>query len=233
MAGGAFFDRRCEFREVIEDGVAVLEDGGARGGVLRLVNWSRGGFLAFGRDWQGGPGEAFQAALALTSAGRRFHFRCAAEVVRSDPELGFVAARFVRVEPAVRSAIDRHFDPAASLADAAYAAGSRCPAAGERQSPGGVPAPDSGETALPAVPVPAGGPVFASLRGLDRAGLDATADCLAAVKAAFARRFHPDAASPGTAPEERALRARLFQEFWGELDAMERGVRAMREAERG
>lgn len=221
MSIGGFFDKRREFREDVEEGVAVLDDG-----VLRLVNWSRTGFLSFSRDWRGPPGTRFAAALALTAAGRHFHFHCMAEVVRMDPALGVVAARFVELEPAVRAAIDRHFDPAAPLADIAYCAGLAPREEGAGPAAGGPGI--RGEADLPAVSAAGPGPVFGSLRAEDPAGLAAAADCLAAVKAAFARRFHPDAASP--APEDRAVRTRLFQEFWAELDAMERSVRTMREA---
>ena len=232
MADGRFFDRRREFREDLEEGVAVID-----GGVLRLVNWIRSGFLAAGRDWRGLPGTRFAATLSLAAAGRHFHFHCMAEVVRMDPAQGVVAARFVRLEPAVRCAVDRHFDPAAVLAGGAYAANSRDAvtegASADGAAADGSRADGSGAAGLPA-PAPVPAPVFASLQALDPAGLAAAADCLAVVKAAFARRFHPDAAAPGSGrgPEDRAARTRLFQEFWADLDAMERSVRVLRDAGR-
>ncbi|HEV7371660.1 hypothetical protein [Arenibaculum sp.] len=222
MAGGrGFLDKRLDFREAVEAGVAVIG-----GGVFPLVNWSRHGFLVAGWEGGGAPGDGFEAGMSLLAGGRRHEFRAAAAVVRVEAA-GRMAARFVGMDAAVRAAVDRHFDLAATLRETvggrAYsempAASRPSSAVGDRDLP--VPAAQAGDGAENGV---------ASLPpGLRRLGPEqraAVSDLLFTIKIAFARRCHPDAAPAQDAAAGGAVRARIFAEFWAEIGRIERALAA-------
>lgn len=210
--GRSFFDKRRDFREAVEAGVAVIGDQ-----IFPLVNWSRHGFLVEGWDGGGAPGDVLDAGISLLAGGCRHEFRVAAAVVRIGLD-GRMAARFVGMDAGVRTAVDRHFDLAATSREAA---GGRIysgmPAADRR--PAGSVERD--------ILVPAGGaegdPVALPprLRNLGPEQRAAVADLLFAIKIAFARRCHPDAAPAGDSPD---VRARIFAEFWAELGRIERSL---------
>jgi hypothetical protein len=214
-AGGSrgFFDKRLDFREAVEAGVAVIGDR-----IFPIVNWSRHGFLVEG--WDGSmPGDTLDAGISLMAGGYRHEFRTTATVVRAGAD-GRMAARFVAMDPGVRTAIDRHFDLAATSREAAGGRTySEMPATGRHPAGG----------ADRDISIPAGGMESGSatlppgLRNLGPEQRAAAADLLFAVKIAFARRCHPDAAP---ADDATAVRARIFAEFWAELGRIERALAA-------
>lgn len=209
-----FVERRHDFREPVDEGTVSI--GAQR---FRLVNWSSSGFLAEGVPPPAAVGTEIRCTLTLQAGDKRFAFTCTARIVRAGPPGTGFAARFEYLEPDTAVAVQRHFNPygAAITATAGVAYTRVLP-------PPPPPPPEDAAAAL------AEDAAALSLEwGLETITRQSTAGGdpvelrrqLARLKAAVARRYHPDA---GEDPTDRRLRAEIFARVWEKLEDLEAGI---------
>lgn len=218
---GRFMERRHEFREPVDDGRVMIG-----GRAYRLVNWSAGGFMAAGSPLPTVIGGSVPCRIELRTNGTPFDFDCTARIVRADPDGDRFGAQYDRIEPDVAGAIQRYFHPWGATASAAAGV------AYTRLSPPPPPAwppPDIDATS------PGAGSVLQeaaalclewSLGTVGRVPPDGSDPAevrrqLSRLKAAVARRYHPDAAGD---PADRRLRAEIFTRVWEQLESLEAGL---------
>lgn len=213
----SFYERRHDFREPVDEGTVTVA---ARS--YRLVNWSVGGFLAVGAPPLA-PGGVAAARFDLNAGGARFAFDGWVRVVRAGDPPGSFAGQFERLEAADRDVIHRHFDPFGAVASAsagtAYAVAPPAP----------PPPPPPEPPPLSEEPMEAAAELCVEWgrNTLEAESADPhhdTADLrrqLSRLKAAVARRYHPDAVAEA---QERVHRAEIFARVWAQLEEIEAGL---------
>lgn len=162
-----------------------------------LLNWSQNGLLLAADEPLPERGSRLSAEIDLMAGPQHFAFPAELRVVRTHPDRGQVAVSYVCLDVPVARRIQAYFQPAAQarfIADGVQTV----PPAAEKPKPVAMPAPARDEA-------------VSALREI------------AALKAAFARKFHPDTAKRDGS---YGLRVELFKEFWSDLEAAETRLKA-------
>lgn len=191
-----FFERRRQLREPVASGHALIS-----GQQCRLLNWSQNGMLLEVAAPLPERGARLSADVDLMAGPLHFAFPAELRVVRALADRGQLAVSYVCLDVPVARRIQGYFQPAGRasfIADGVQAAAAATPVA-EEPKPVLRPVPVVREDAVNA------------LREIS------------ALKAAFARKFHPD-----TAPRDGSygLRVEMFKEFWSDLEAAETRLKA-------
>jgi hypothetical protein len=190
-----FFERRRQLREPVAAGHALID-----GQQCRLLNWSQNGMLLEVAETLPERGARLSAEVDLMAGPLHFAFPAELRVVRALADRGQVAVSYVCLDVPVARRIQAYFQPAGRarfIADGVQAAAPAAPPLADEPKPVARPAP-----AMEAVN---------ALREIS------------ALKAAFARKFHPD-----TAPRDGSygLRVEMFKDFWSDLEAAETRLKA-------
>lgn len=220
----SFIERRYDFREPVDEGSV---DAGGRH--YRLINWSVGGFLAEGEPAPGDVGEQLPVSLTLRSGGNRFAFTAVVRVVRAEQPAGFFAARFEHLDPTVTAMVHRHFNPfGVSIRGSAgaYAQPAAPPVRPVEPEPEVTAAALSQQwsrdtAAFQQAAFQQAAAQKAAAEAKAETDPDEVRRQLARLKAAVARRYHPDSATDGT---DRRQRAEIFTRVWSQLEQIESGL---------
>jgi hypothetical protein len=185
-----FFERRRQLREPVASGHALI--GGQQ---CRLLNWSQNGMLLEVAAPLPERGTRLSADVDMMAGPLHFAFAAELRVVRALADRGQIAVSYVCLDVPVAHSIQGYFQPAGRarfIADGVQVA-----------SPSATPMVEEPK------PVVRPAPAMEAVNALRE---------ISALKAAFARKFHPD-----TAPRDGSygLRVELFKEFWSDLEAAE------------
>lgn len=186
-----FFERRRQLREPVTEGQALI--GGQPFG---LLNWSQNGLLLTADGPLPERGSRLSAEIDLMAGPQHFAFPAELRVVRTHPDRGQMAVSYVCLDVPVARRIQAYFQPTAQA---------RFIADGVQTVP---------PAATPAAEKPK--PVATATTAREEA-VSALRE-ISALKAAFARKFHPDTAKRDGS---YGLRVELFKEFWTDLEAAE------------
>ncbi|MDG5496642.1 PilZ domain-containing protein [Niveispirillum sp. BGYR6] len=190
-----FFERRRQLREPVTDGQALIA-----GQPFGLLNWSQNGLLLAAAGPLPERGSRLSAEIDLMAGPQHFAFPAELRVVRTHPDRGQMAVSYVCLDVPVARRIQAYFQPTAQARFIADGVQATPPAAAEAEKPK---------------------PVVTATTAREEA-VSALRE-ISALKAAFARKFHPDTAKRDGS---YGLRVELFKEFWTDLEAAESRLKA-------